>query len=92
MVKKVLLFLALVFFRDGFQVQVKIVYYIFGLQFLLGVALRPFRSLFLNVFRALSDICIVIYFVVLELSDKKVRDLDNLSLEERQALGEEDLK
>ena len=92
LLKKLLLFLVLVAFYGYFVLQIILIISVLAVQFIVGVVLRPFRTKILNFTRSLSDLVVVLYFVVLFLADKKVRDLSSLSPQALESYSQEELK
>ena len=89
--KKLILFAIIIIFDDRWLVQLWIIHFILGLRFLMGVLLRPHRTRVLNFFKSLSDMLLVVYFVLIHEMDRCMRQLDNLSEAELKAVTEEKL-
>ena len=90
--KKFSLFLVLVVLEENFTLQIYAIYAILGTWLLMGTDLRPFKSASLNFLRSLSDLVLVIYFLLVHLGDKLIRDLKNYAEWEKNQISVEQIQ
>ena len=85
--KKLVLFIVLVALSEHVESQLYLVEITLGLQLLLSISLRTYKTVTLNIIRILSDLSQTGYFVVLHICWNDLQRIMNLSKEEKQSLG-----